>query len=64
MQTRILKFKYAKDTSKYVADIKFCGGTVKETTKLNKIGIYITIEEPIGFIRKFRETRSAAFLLN
>ena len=64
MEQRVLKFKYCNNTSKYVADIKFCGGTVKETTKLNKVGVYITIVEPQGFMRKFRETRSQAFLLN
>ena len=64
MEERVLKFKYTKDTSKYIADIKFCNGRIKETVKLTKVGVYITIEEPYGFMQKFRETRSSAFLLN
>ena len=64
MNTRILKFKYTNDTSKYIADIKFCGGIVRDTTKMKSAGVYITIEEPIDFVRKFRDTRSSAFLLN
>jgi hypothetical protein len=64
MTTRILKFKYTTNTKKYTDDIKFCGGNVRETTKLGKVAVYITIEEPIDFVRKFRDTRSSAFLLN
>jgi hypothetical protein len=67
MQTRILKFKLTSDAAleKIVADIKFCGGVVKEKTKLlSQRLVYITIEEDNSFMRKFRETRSGKFLLN
>lgn len=68
MTTRILKFKYTSDKAvdKIIEDIKFCGGTIKEKTKLlsHKL-IYFTIEEKDNsFVRKFRETRSGNFLLN
>ena len=68
MTTRILKFKHTSDKAveKIIDDIKFCGGTVKEKTKLLSHGlIYITIEErDNSFVRRFRETRSGNFLLN
>lgn len=67
MQTRVLKFKYTSDANveKIVADIKFCGGIVREKTKLlSQRLIYITIEGDNSFVRKFRDTRSSAFLLN
>ena len=67
MKTRILKFKYTSDASvsKIVADIEFCGGKVKEKTKLlSQKLIYITIEEDNFFMRKFKETRSGNFILN
>lgn len=68
MTTRILKFKHTSDKAveKIIDDIKFCGGTVKEKTKLlSQRLIYITIEEKDNsFVRKFKETRSGNFLLN
>ena len=67
MQTRVLKFKHTSDANveKIVADIKFCGGVVKEKTKLlSQRLIYITIEEDNSFMRKFRDTRSGNFILN
>ena len=67
METRVLKLKYANVTSKskYVEDIKFCGGTITDTVvSLPAKAIYFTITEPLTFMRKFRETRSAKFLLN
>jgi hypothetical protein len=67
MNTRILKFKYASDKAvgKIIDDIKFCGGIIKEKTKLlSHRLIYITIEGDNSFVRKFRETRSGNFLLN
>lgn len=68
MNTRILKFKYTSDKAvdKITEDIKFCGGTIKEKTKLlSSRLVYITIEEKDNsFVRKFRETRSGNFLLN
>lgn len=68
MTTRILKLKYANKSSKdkFIADIKFCGGSVEETTILSSAkAIYFTIKEgDNSFMRRFRETRSAKFLLN
>lgn len=65
---RILKFKYSSDKAvdKITEDIKFCGGTILNKTKLlSQRLIYITIEEKDNsFVRKFRDTRSGNFLLN
>jgi hypothetical protein len=66
MTTRVLKFKYSKSNKdKYIADIKFCGSTIENTTiSLPAKAIYFTISETDSFMRKFRETRASKFLLN
>lgn len=68
MASKVLKFKYTSDkaVTAIVDDIKFCGATIKEKTKVvSQKLIYIAIEEnDESFSRRFKNTRSGNFLLN